>query len=62
MSETVPANKNYYIEFVGDSITCAWGTIGEHTGAYTDQDGTLAYSYLVAEAQNADYSMTALSG
>ena len=62
MSETAPADNNYYIEFVGDSITCAWGTIGKHEGSYTDQDGTLAYSYLVAKEQKADYSMTALSG
>ena len=56
------SDKDLYIEFVGDSITCGWGTIGEHGGAYTDQDGTLAYPYLVAQALNADYSMTALSG
>lgn len=56
------ADKDTYIEFVGDSITCGWGTIGEHTGAYTDQDGTYAYSYLLAKELDADYSMTALSG
>ncbi len=56
------SDKELYIEFVGDSITCGWGTIGAHKGAYTDQDGTLAYSYLLAEELNADYSMTALSG
>ena len=54
--------KSRYIEFVGDSITCGWGTIGGHTGAYTDQDGTLAYSYLLSQTLDADYSMTALSG
>ena len=54
--------KSRYIEFIGDSITCGWGTIGSHTGAYTDQDGTYAYSYLLASALDADYSMTALSG
>ena len=57
-----PENREFLIEFIGDSITCGWGTIGEHGGAYTDQDGTLAYPYLVAQALNADYSMTALSG
>ena len=56
------AEKELYIEFVGDSITCGWGTIGAHGGAYSDQDGTLAYSYLLAGALDADYSMTALSG
>lgn len=59
---TAPAAKERYIEFVGDSICCGWGTIGAHQGAYTDQDGMLAYPYLVAEALNADYSITALSG
>ena len=47
------ANKDTYIEFVGDSITCGWGTIGEHAGAYTDQDGTLAFSYLLAKELDA---------
>ena len=56
------SDKDMYIEFIGDSITCGWGTIGEHTGAYTDQDGTYAYSYLLAKELDADYSMTALSG
>ncbi len=59
---TAPADGAKYIEFVGDSIGCAWGTIGEHKGAHTDQDGTLAYTYLLADALGADYSMTALSG
>ena len=57
-----PVRKSRYVEFVGDSITCGWGTICGHTGAYTDQDGTLAYSYLLARELDADYSMTALSG
>lgn len=57
-----PAERELYVEFVGDSITCGWGTIGAHGGAYSDQDGTLAYSYLLAGALDADYSMTALSG
>ncbi len=57
-----PADKDLYIEFVGDSITCAWGTIGTYDGAYTGQDGTLAFSYLVSQTLEADYSMTALSG
>ena len=62
LTDTDTSDKELYIEFVGDSITCGWGTIGNHTGAYSDQDGTLAYSYLLAEALGADYSMTALSG
>lgn len=62
ISETAPAQKDLYIEFVGDSICCGWGMIGTKDGQYTGQDGSLAYPYLVAEAMNADYSVTALSG
>ena len=62
ISEQSPADKDMYIEFVGDSISCGWGTIGSHGGTYTDQDGTLAYPLLVSDALNADYSVTALSG
>ena len=62
ISETSPAQKELYIEFIGDSICCGWGMIGSKDGQYTGQDGSLAYPYLVAEAMNADYSITALSG
>ncbi|MGM9682840.1 MAG: GDSL-type esterase/lipase family protein [Eubacteriales bacterium] len=62
ISENTPAQKELYIEFVGDSICCGWGMVGTKDGQYTGQDGSLAYPYLVAEAMNADYSITALSG
>ena len=62
IAEEAPKDKELYIEFVGDSITCAWGTIGTFDGKYTSQDATLGYSYLLAEALDADYSFTALSG
>ena len=62
ISEEAPKDKDLYVEFVGDSITCAWGTIGTFDGKYTSQDATLGYSYLLAEALDADYSLTALSG
>ena len=62
IAEEAPKDKELYIEFVGDSITCAWGTIGTFDGKYTSQDATLGYSYLLAEALDADYSLTALSG
>ena len=55
-------SSNLYIEYIGDSISCGWGTIGAHGGAYTDQDGSLAYPYLVSQALGADYAVTALSG
>ncbi len=56
------ADKELYIEFLGDSISCGWGVVGTHDGGYASQDGTLAYPYLVAEALNADYSIMGLSG
>ena len=62
ISPIAPKKNDLYIEFVGDSICCGWGTIGNHQGTYTDQDGTLAYPLKVAAALNADYSVTALSG
>ena len=62
ISETAPADNDMYIEFIGDSISCGWGVIGAHDGEYSSQDGSLAYPYLIANALNADYSITALSG
>ncbi len=55
-------DKDLYIEFLGDSISCGWGVVGAHDGGYASQDGTLAYPYLVAEALGADYSILGLSG
>ena len=57
-----PAEKELYIEFLGDSISCGWGVVGTHDGTYSSQDGSLAYPYRLAERLNADYSITALSG
>ena len=62
VNETAPANKDLFIEFVGDSISCGWGLIGTHDGKYTSQDATLAYPYLLASALNADYSILGVSG
>ena len=62
VAETAPAAKNLLLEFVGDSICCGWGVIGDHKGAYRDQDATMAYPYLIAEAMGADLSVMALSG
>lgn len=60
--EPAPAAKELYIEFVGDSISCGYGMIGPKDGTYAAQDGSLAFPYLTAQALNADYSITALSG
>lgn len=62
IKESAPTDHDLYIEFVGDSICCGWGTIGTKDSQYTGQDGTLAYPLRLSEALNADYSVTALSG
>ncbi len=62
ITDNAPQDKDLYIEFVGDSITCAWGTIGTYDGTYTGQDSTDSFAYLIAEDLNADYAITALSG
>lgn len=62
LKETAPADNDLYIEFIGDSISCGWGVVGDHDGTYAAQDGTYAYPYLLSEELNADYSVTALSG
>lgn len=57
-----PADRPRYLEFIGDSLICGWGIVGNHDGTYLSCDGTLAYSYLAAEMLEADYSMFAISG
>ena len=62
LSETAPADNDLYIEYIGDSISCGWGVVGDHDGNYNSQDGSLAYPYMLSQRLNADYSVTALSG
>ena len=61
-----PENKKYYIEFVGDSITTAYGNLG-YSGCTNPalpfwQDATQGYAFLTAEALNVDYSLVAQQG
>ena len=60
-----PADKDLYIEFIGDSISCGFGNLGNASqgdGAALWSDGTQAYTYLTANALNADWSNVAWSG
>ena len=60
-----PADKNLYIEFIGDSISCGFGNLGNNgqgDGAALWSDGTQAYTYLTAQALGADWSNVAWSG
>ena len=60
-----PAKAKYYIEFLGDSLTAAYGNIGKPGNEPSDspkyQDGTKSYAYLAAEKLGADCSILARS-
>ena len=64
--ETKPADKDLYIEFLGDSISCGYGNMcangAENPGNALNQDGTQAYAFLTAEALGADCSVISCSG
>ncbi len=58
-------NKDLLIEFVGDSITCGYGSddpVAENHFSTKTEDVTKAYAYKTAQALNADYSMVSFSG
>ena len=59
------AEKKLLIEFVGDSITVGKGVFS-NGGTYTSDDpahaATYAYSYLTAQAMDADWMLTARGG
>ena len=62
-----PENRDLYIEFVGDSISTAYGNlILDQTGVNYEmpkyQDATQGYAYLTARALNADWSIVAQHG
>lgn len=65
--EAAPADKLFYIEFIGDSITSGTGIFGSSsTTSNTDmtyeyQDATSNYAFQTAEALNADFSLTSCS-
>ena len=68
ISANAPADKDLYIEFIGDSITCGYGVVGYPTEGVTYYgtaeycDATESYAYKTATALGADCSMIALSG
>lgn len=58
-------NKDLFIEFIGDSITCGYGIDDpdkDHHFSTKTEDVTKAYAYRTAEKLNADYSMVSFSG
>lgn len=61
-----PADKELFIEFIGDSTTCGQACLGINKTDDRDNaettEGTSAYAYMVAQALGADYSMISISG
>lgn len=58
-----PPPPRLHIEFVGDSITCAYGVEATEPGFRTeDENSGLGYSYLAAKALGADYSALCVTG
>lgn len=61
-----PANKDMYIEVVGDSVTGGWGNLGNSSTPDEDnaavQDATQAYPYYTAQNLDADFSSISVGG
>lgn len=61
-----PENKDLYIEFIGDSLSCGLGNLATPSTSSAStakhEDGTYAYPFLTAEALGADYSIISQSG
>ena len=64
--ENTPEDRDFYIEFIGDSLTTGYGNLGnsksEDPGTAIWQDGTQSYAFIASEALNADYTIAACSG
>lgn len=57
--------KAHRIEFIGDSITCGYGTDDDdmsHTFSTVTEDVTKAYAYRTAQILDTDYSIVSYSG
>lgn len=61
-----PAQKELYIEVIGDSLTCGMGNIGENSSPNPQtpiwEDATQSYGYMMAEDLDADYTIVSQSG
>ena len=57
--------REFKIEFVGDSITCGYGVddpVKEHHFKTSTEDATKTYAFKTAQALNADWSFVSVSG
>ena len=61
---SVPEKSDLRIEFIGDSITAGYGSLGSSGASRTvhNSDSTRTYAYYTAQKLNADYSVVAWSG
>lgn len=61
-----PDDKELFIEFIGDSISCGDGALGTYTAGQAwsleDHSATNAFPYYTAQALDADYSVVARGG
>ncbi|MBQ8849579.1 MAG: hypothetical protein IJ011_04530 [Clostridia bacterium] len=64
--EDAPENADYYVEFIGDSITSGYGNLitnGTSNAGDADYKNALqAYAYLTAKALGADFQLISNSG
>ncbi len=60
----IPENDGIKIEFIGDSITCGYGTLGNATQAHSvdNSDAAQSYAYYTAEMLDANYSIVSIRG
>lgn len=57
--------KERLIEFVGDSITCGFGTLASEPDSpflISEEDGSLTYAYLLSQYFDADFRFVSTSG
>ena len=61
---TAPEKSNFRIEFVGDSITAGYGSLGATGAARTveNSDACSSYAYYTAQKLGVDYSVVAIQG
>ena len=61
-----PENKERYIEYIGDSLSCGMGLLGRKGVEWPQttlwEDVTQGYTYMSAQILNADYSILSESG
>ena len=57
-----PADPEYVFEFIGDSITSGFGSLGTNNPSARYSDGTRTYAYVTAENFGAEARVTSRSG